>query len=104
MPYKKLLIASFALSGLVNAQCNMKCGYNQDENGNTVHIKKCNEFVSDSITISKETLKEMYVFLNTSIEWIEEEQMNQVCLDEDCRWMWKLRDELPLNLTYPFDE
>ena len=33
----KLLIASFALSGLVNAQCNYKCGYNQDENGNTVY-------------------------------------------------------------------
>ena len=58
MPYKKLLIASFALSGLVNAQCNMKCGYNQDENGNTVHIEKCNEF-NNSITINKKTLKEM---------------------------------------------
>ena len=49
MPYKKLLIASFALSGLVNAQCNMKCGYNQDENGNTVHIKKCNEYKSGEV-------------------------------------------------------
>ena len=39
-----------------------------------------------------------------TIQCIEEEQMNQVCLDEDCRWMWKLRDELPLNLSYPFDE
>ena len=93
MPYRKLLIASFALSGLVNAQCNMKCGYNQDENGNTVHIEKCNEF-NNSITINKKTLKEMYVFLSTSIEWIEEEHMNQVCLDEDCKWMWKLKEEL----------
>ena len=93
MPFKKLLIASFALSGLVNAQCNMKCGYNQDENGNTVHIEKCNEF-NNSITINKKTLKEMYVFLSTSIEWIEEEHMNQVCLDEDCKWMWKLKEEL----------
>ena len=93
MPYKKLLIASFALSGLVNAQCNMKCGYNQDENGNTIHIEKCNEF-NNSITIDKKTLKEMYVFLSTSIEYIEEEQMNQVCLDEDCRWMWKLKEKL----------
>ena len=33
----KLLIASVALSGLVSAQCNYKCGYNQDENGNTVN-------------------------------------------------------------------
>ena len=45
----KLIIASFALSGLVSAQCNMKCGYNQDENGNTVHIKRCNEYNSDEI-------------------------------------------------------
>ena len=79
----KLIIASLALSGLVSAQCGE---------------------VGDSITISKNTLKEIYVFLDGSIEWIEEEQMNQVCLDEDCRWMWKLRDELPLNLSYPFDE
>ena len=69
----KLIIAGFALSGLVNAQCSE---------------------VGDSITISKNTLKEIHVFLNSSIEWIEEEQMNQVCLDEDCRWMWKLRKEL----------
>ena len=40
----KLIIASFALSGLVSAQCNYKCGYNQDENGNTVHFKQCNEY------------------------------------------------------------
>ena len=39
---KKLLIMSFALSVLVSAQCNQKCGYNQDENGNTIHIKTCN--------------------------------------------------------------
>ena len=90
----KLIIASFALSGLVNAQCNYKCGYNQDENGNTVHLEQCNEFVSDSITINKKTLKEIYVFLDGSIEWIEEEYKNKVCLDEDCKWMWKLRKEL----------
>ena len=89
----KLIIASFALSGLVSAQCNMKCGYNQDENGNTVHIKKCNEF-NNNITINKKTLKEMYVFLSTSIEWIEEEHMNKVCLDKDYKWMWKLKEEL----------
>ena len=40
----KLIIASFALSGLVSAQCNYKCCYNQDENGNTVHLKQCNEY------------------------------------------------------------
>tara|TARA_Y100000361_G_C10996926_1_gene257214 strand:+ start:270 stop:608 length:339 start_codon:yes stop_codon:yes gene_type:complete len=40
----KLLIASVALSGLMSAQCNYKCGYNQDENGNTVHLKQCNEY------------------------------------------------------------
>tara|TARA_R100000234_G_scaffold110960_1_gene83652 strand:- start:1461 stop:1727 length:267 start_codon:yes stop_codon:yes gene_type:complete len=40
----KLIIASFALSGLVSAQCNYKCGYNQDENGNTVHLEQCNEY------------------------------------------------------------
>ena len=43
----KLIIASFALSGLVSAQCNYKCGYNQDENGNTVHLKQCNEYKND---------------------------------------------------------
>ena len=42
---KKLLIASVALSGLVGAQCTSKCGYNQDADGNTVHIKACNEFM-----------------------------------------------------------
>ena len=71
----------------------MKCGYNQDENGNTVHIKKCNEF-NNNITINKKTLKEVYVFLSTSIEWIEEEHMNKVCLDKDYKWMWKLKEEL----------
>jgi hypothetical protein len=40
----KLIIASVALSGLVSAQCNYKCGYNQDENGNTVHLEQCNEY------------------------------------------------------------
>ena len=109
MPYRKLLIASFALSGLVNAQCNMKCGYNQDENGNTVHIKKCNNY-KDSVTVHKNTLKEMFYFLDSSINYIEEEDNNMVCQDKHCEWMWKLRDKLfeeidepLLNSAYPWD-
>ena len=41
---KKLLIAGVTISGLMSAQCNYKCSYNQDENGNTVHLKQCNEY------------------------------------------------------------
>ena len=39
----KFLIISLAMSGLVAGQqkCNYKCGYNQDENGNTIHHVKC---------------------------------------------------------------
>lgn len=40
----KLVIASLALSGLVSAQCDYKCSYNKDKNGNITHINKCNEY------------------------------------------------------------
>ena len=106
---KKLLIASFALSGLVNAQCDYKCSYNQDENGNTIHLKQCGEYI-DSVKVHKNTLKEMFYFLDSSINYIEEKSKNMTCLDEDCEWMWKLRDKLyeeinepGLNSAYPWD-
>ena len=47
----KFLIISLAMSGLVAGQqawknnnfiCNYKCGYNQNEHGNTIHDPKCN--------------------------------------------------------------
>tara|TARA_R110002020_G_scaffold209016_1_gene414886 strand:- start:537 stop:782 length:246 start_codon:yes stop_codon:yes gene_type:complete len=40
----KLIIASFMLSGIVNAQCDKKCGYNKDKKGIITHIKTCNEY------------------------------------------------------------
>ena len=60
---KKLLIASFALSGLVSAQCNMKCSYNQDENGNTIHIEKCNEYPDGGLLVKMERTQE-YEFIH----------------------------------------
>ena len=51
--------------------------------------------INDSILISKEQLNEIYSFLNSNIKWIEENpQENGIELDIDCKWMWRLRDEL----------
>ena len=43
----KLLIASFALSGLVSAQCNMKCSYDRLPDGTITHIEGCNENITE---------------------------------------------------------
>jgi hypothetical protein len=40
----KFLIISLAISGIVSAQCNKKCGYNKDEKGIVTHITTCNEY------------------------------------------------------------
>ena len=51
---------------------------------------------NDSITISKEQFIEIYHFLNSSTKWIDEEEGNGIELDNQCEWMWRLRDELEI--------
>ena len=54
---------------------------------------------SDSITISKSQLEEMYSFIDGSIKWIEKEDGNGVELDKHCKWLWILREELKYYKT-----
>ena len=49
---------------------------------------------NDSITISKAQFIEIYHFLDSSTEWIDKEDGNGIELDNQCKWMWRLRDEL----------
>ncbi len=51
---------------------------------------------NDSITISREQFIEIYNFLNSSTKWIEKEKGNGIELDNQCEWMWRLRDELEI--------
>ena len=51
---------------------------------------------NDSITISKSQFNEIYSFLENSIKWIEEEKDNSIELDYQCKWIWRLKDELEI--------
>ena len=60
MPYKKLLIASFALSGLVNAQCNKKCSYDKLPDGTITHIEGCNENITEMFESSATNYEDIF--------------------------------------------
>ena len=106
---KKLLIASVALSGLVSAQCtsrydyddglvkdsikcNYKCGYNEDKNGNTIHLSQCGLLVKMERTQEYEYIHPDYVKLYNRVKTeqcdiskcllvIREEEKDTVCME-----------------------
>ena len=57
---KELLIASFALSGLVSAQCNMKCSYDAHPDGTITHIEGCNENITEVFESSTNNYKDIF--------------------------------------------
>tara|TARA_R100000152_G_C6748001_1_gene171578 strand:+ start:787 stop:1149 length:363 start_codon:yes stop_codon:yes gene_type:complete len=56
----KLLIASFALSGLVSAQCNMKCSYDRLPDGTITHIEGCNENITEMFESSATNYEDIF--------------------------------------------
>ena len=57
---KELLIASFALSGLVSAQCNMKCSYDAPPDGTITHIEGFNENITEVFESSANNYKDIF--------------------------------------------
>ena len=57
---KELIIASFALSGLVNAQCDKKCSYDALPDGTITHVEGCSENITEIFEPSGNNYKDIF--------------------------------------------
>ena len=49
---------------------------------------------ADSVLVRKQLVEQIYFNFASFALWLEEEQGGKIEFDENCKWIWRVRDEL----------